>query len=111
MLKRIKPAAIRYFMLSAHYRSPLNFSDETIAQAENSIERIANSVANIKHRMAAAVSAPGEELAALRARIADIKAQFNAKMNDDFNTPDAITAVFELVSETNLHLQRPVVVA
>ncbi|MBM7569426.1 cysteine--tRNA ligase [Paenibacillus sacheonensis] len=109
MLTRIKPAVIRYFMLSAHYRSPLNFSDETIAQAENSIERIANSVANIKHRLEAAVSEPGEELAPLKARIEDIKAQFNAKMDDDFNTPDAITAVFELVSEANLHLQRPVV--
>ena len=62
MLTRIKPAVIRYFMLSAHYRSPLNFSDETIAQAENSIERIANSVANIKHRLAAAVSAPGRRI-------------------------------------------------
>ncbi|QHW32652.1 cysteine--tRNA ligase [Paenibacillus rhizovicinus] len=109
MLTRIKPAVIRYFMLSAHYRSPLNFSDETIAQAENSIERIANSVANIKHRLSAAVSDPGEELAPLQARIDEIKALFNAKMDDDFNTPDAITAVFELVSEANLHLQRPVV--
>ncbi|WP_219834349.1 cysteine--tRNA ligase [Paenibacillus sp. R14(2021)] len=111
MLKTIKPAVIRYFMLSAHYRSPLNFSDETIAQAENSVERIANSVANIKHRLEVAVSAPGEEQAALQARVAEIEAQFHAKMDDDFNTPDAITAIFELVSEANLHLQRPVVSA
>ncbi|QHT63382.1 cysteine--tRNA ligase [Paenibacillus lycopersici] len=109
LLSRYKPEVIRYFMLSGHYRSPLNFNDETIEQAENSVERIANSVANIKHRLSAAVSAPGEELAPLQARIDEIQAQFNAKMDDDFNTPDAITAVFELVSEANLHLQRPVV--
>ncbi|WP_308636597.1 cysteine--tRNA ligase [Paenibacillus silvisoli] len=112
ILTRIKPAVIRYFMLSAHYRSPLNFSDETIEQAANSVERIANSVSNVKHRLSVAVSAPDEaELAALNARIGEIREQFNAKMNDDFNTPDAITAVFELVSETNLRLQRPVVSA
>ncbi|REE68869.1 cysteinyl-tRNA synthetase [Paenibacillus taihuensis] len=108
ILTRIKPAVIRYFMLSAHYRSPLNFSDETIAQAENSVERIVNSVANLKHRMSVAVSEPDESVPALEARIGDIKAQFNAKMDDDFNTPDAITAMFDLVSEANLYLQRPV---
>lgn len=111
LLTEIKPEVIRYFMLSAHYRSPLNFSDETIAQAENSVERIANSVANLKHRLEVAVSAPGEEVAVLQARIDEIKARFTTKMNDDFNTPDAITAVFELVSEANLHMQRPVVSA
>lgn len=109
LLNRFKPAVIRYFMLSGHYRSPLNFNDETIEQAENSIERIANSVANLRHRLAAAVSAPGEEFAALQTRVEEIKAQFNARMSDDFNTPDAITSVFDLVSEANLHLQRSVV--
>lgn len=109
ILTRIKPAVIRYFMLSAHYRSPLNFSDETIAQAENSVERIVNSVTNLKHRLSVAVSEPDDSVAALEARIGEIKAQFNAKMDDDFNTPDAITALFDLVSEANLYLQRPVV--
>ncbi|SDX91766.1 cysteine--tRNA ligase [Paenibacillus sp. CF384] len=112
MLTRIKPAVIRYFMLSAHYRSPLNFSDETIAQAENSIERILNSVSNVKHRLSVAVSVPdGAALDQLKERIAAIREQFNAKMDDDFNTPDAITAMFELVSEANLLLQRSVVSA
>ncbi|AZN38447.1 cysteine--tRNA ligase [Paenibacillus albus] len=109
ILTRIKPAVIRYFMLSAHYRSPLNFSDETIAQAENSVERIVNSVTNLKHRLSVAVSEADESVPALEARIGEIKAQFNAKMDDDFNTPDGITALFDLVSEANLYLQRPVV--
>ena len=46
-----------------------------------------------------------------RKQLAGIKEQFQAKMDDDFNTPDAITAVFDLVSETNQYLQRPVVSA
>ncbi|MBO7747513.1 cysteine--tRNA ligase [Paenibacillus sp. MWE-103] len=109
LLSRFKPAVIRYFMLSGHYRSPLNFNDETMEQAQNSIERIANSVSNLKHRLETAVCPAGEELAALKARITEIKARFNAKMDDDFNTPDAITALFDLVSEANQLLQRPVV--
>jgi cysteinyl-tRNA synthetase len=109
LLKRVKPAAIRYFMLSTHYRSPLNFNDETIAQAENSVERISNCYGNLHHRLAVAISADHEGTALLTTRVQKIKAQFNAKMDDDFNTPDAITSVFELVSEANQYLQRPVV--
>jgi len=107
MLKRIKPNVIRYFMLATHYRSPLNFSDDTIKQAENSVERIANCVSNLRHRLAS-LGAGGSSLQgtasgndALDARLAAIETQFAAKMNDDFNTPDAITALFELVSEAN----------
>ncbi|GGE01218.1 cysteine--tRNA ligase [Paenibacillus nasutitermitis] len=111
LLKRVKPEALRYFMLSAHYRSPLNFNDETIAQSENSVERIANCYGNLHHRLAVAVNEQGEGAAALRARVEAIQAQFQAKMDDDFNTPDAITAVFDLVSEANLYLQRPVAAA
>ncbi len=115
LVKRVKPNAIRYFMLATHYRSPLNFSDDTAAQAENSVERIANCAANLKHRLSAlgaeaaaagvrGVAPSGD--AALDERLGEISGQFNAKMNDDFNTPDAITAVFELVTEANQYMNR-----
>jgi cysteinyl-tRNA synthetase len=105
IVKRVKPEALRYFMLSTHYRSPLNFSDETMAQATGSVERIANSYANLKHRLAAEgmVGSVDEELGKTLSKIAD---QFAAKMGDDFNTPDAITALFELVTEANLYMAR-----
>jgi cysteinyl-tRNA synthetase len=107
LVKRVKPAAIRYFILSTHYRSPLNFTDETIAQAENSVERIANCAANLKHRLSTFDGqADGTALSELGDRIAQLKAQFEAKMGDDFNTPDAITAVFELVTEANQYMNR-----
>ncbi|EFM11514.1 cysteinyl-tRNA synthetase [Paenibacillus curdlanolyticus YK9] len=114
LLKRTKPQAIRYFVLATHYRSPLNFSDDTIAQAENSVERIVNCAGNLLHRLSVlgekplepqqAVAASGND--ALDARLAAIAGQFAAKMNDDFNTPDAITALFDLVSEANGAMQR-----
>ncbi|GBG06255.1 cysteine--tRNA ligase [Paenibacillus agaridevorans] len=106
IVKRVKPEAIRYFMLSTHYRSPLNFSDESIAQATNSVERIAICYANLQHRLAAeGMAGPVDDT--LAGKLAQLADQFAAKMGDDFNTPDAITAMFELVSEANLYINRP----
>jgi cysteinyl-tRNA synthetase len=108
LVKQVKPEAIRYFMLATHYRSPLNFSDDTIAQAENSVERIANGYANLKHRLESAGSgdaAQSADDAALKDKIEAIQARFAAKMEDDFSTPDAITALFDLVSEANLYMK------
>ncbi len=103
-----KPEAIRYLMLSTHYRNPLNYTDDTMTQAENSIERIANAVGNVKHRLSA--SDPSSPIdTELEARLQAIRALFHEKMQDDFNTPDAITAVFEWVNEANQLLQREVV--
>ncbi|MFD2615237.1 cysteine--tRNA ligase [Paenibacillus gansuensis] len=109
---RMKPQVIRYFMLSSHYRSPLNFSDDTIKQAENSIERIWNSYSNLKHRYAnaAAIQAADgvKEAPEVMSRLEEIRNAFHDRMQDDFSTPDAITALFELVAETNLYLKQPV---
>ncbi len=105
LVKQIKPQVFRFFMLSAHYRNPLNFSDESLKQASNALERIQNAYDNLKHRLATA-SATSEIESALTDRLAAIASQFDDKMNDDFNTPDAITAVFDLVAEANLYLQQ-----
>ncbi|KKD53428.1 MULTISPECIES: cysteine--tRNA ligase [Paenibacillus] len=106
---RHKPEALRYFMLSTHYRNPLNYNQVTMSQAENSVERIANAVANVKHRLSMALKGNEEVSAELQMKLDGILQQFGEKMDDDFNTPDAITAVFEWVSEANLLLQRDVV--
>lgn len=103
-----KPAAIRYFMLSTHYRNPLNYNADTIQQAENSVDRIANAVNNVKHRLSASdQTSPVDE--SLNQRLTAIRHLFHEKMQDDFNTPDAITAIFEWVNEANLLLQKEVV--
>ncbi len=107
LLKTMKPETLRFFMLSTHYRNPLNFSDETVRQAESSLERIENCVINLKHRMGSASDGQVDE--ALAQAVDSIRGRFHQKMQDDFNTPDAITAMFDLVSETNLYMQRPAV--
>ncbi|WP_160036589.1 cysteine--tRNA ligase [Paenibacillus sp. An7] len=106
--EQYKKEAIRYFMLSTHYRNPLNFSEDIMEQAENSVDRIANAVNNMKHRLNTVTineAIPQDR----EAKIAEIRDQFHEKMQDDFNTPDAITAVFEWVNEANVILQAEVV--
>jgi cysteinyl-tRNA synthetase len=104
LVKQIRPEVFRFFMLSAHYRNPLNFSDESLLQAGNGLERIQNSYDNLKHRLGVALEGPVPD--GLSERVQQISRQFADKMNDDFNTPDAITAVFDLVAEANLYLQQ-----
>ena len=109
LLKRTSAQAIRYIMLTTHYRSPLNFSEEIVRQAENSVARLATSAGNVKHRLgsvhAELPGGPDEELAA---RLEELMAEFRAKMDDDFNTADAVTVWFQVVSEANAYLQRDV---
>jgi cysteinyl-tRNA synthetase len=109
LLKNVGPEVIRFFMLSAHYRNPLNFSDDLIQQAQSSLERLNNCVANVQHRlqnnMESAVIDPAAELKFTESARA-ILDYFMQKMNDDFNTADAVTAMFDLVNETNQYLQR-----
>lgn len=98
-----KKEAIRFFMLSTHYRNPLNFTEESMLQAERGVERISNAAGNLNYRLREA-GAAGEAAAVTpewAQKLGEIQAMFHAKMQDDFNTPDAITAMFEWVSEVN----------
>lgn len=102
--ERFKPGTIRYFMLSTHYRNPLNYSEEALAAAAKSVERIAVAAGNVKHRLELAGGAPetaAAESTSFRSELEAVLARFHDKMQDDFNTPDAITAVFEWVNAVN----------
>ena len=95
---------LRFFMLQAHYRSPLNFSAELMEASKNSLERIVTAAANLKHLIAnsAEKEMTAEEAAALEEAKAYV-VKFEEAMDDDFNTADAISAVFELVKFANTH--------
>ena len=93
---------LRFFMLSAHYRSQLNFSAELMEAAANGYERIVTSVSNLNYLLKAAVSdTMGEEEQALVKEAEGFIAKFDEAMDDDFNTADAISAIFELVKFVN----------
>lgn len=93
---------LRFFMLSAHYRSPLNFSNELIEAAKNSLERILTAVDHLTYLLKGKESftcTEEEKQALLRA--GEYIKKFEAAMEDDFNTADAIAALFELVKFIN----------
>ena len=94
---------IRFFMLSAHYRSPLNFSDTLVEASKNGLDRILTCVDNLKtleetapdQSMTEAETANAEE-------IKKLVAKYEEAMEDDFNTADAISAIFEMVKLANV---------
>ena len=96
---------LRFFMLNAHYRSPLNFSADLMESSRNALERIIEASTRLKDRIAAAqtVSASEEETALLKDAEA-FTAKFEEAMDDDFNTADALAAVFELVKFANTNV-------
>ena len=93
---------LRFFMLSAHYRSQLNFSAELMEAAANGYERIVTSVSNLNYLLKSAVSdTMSAEEEALVKEAEGFIAKFDEAMDDDFNTADAISAIFELVKFVN----------
>lgn len=96
---------LRFFMLSAHYRSPLNFSAELMEAAKNGYDRIVTSVSNLNYLLENAQSdtMSGEESAAINEAKGFVK-KFEDAMEDDFNTADALSAVFELVKFANTNV-------
>lgn len=93
---------LRFFMLSAHYRSPLNFSAELMEAAKNGLERIVTCVSNLNFLLGKAKEgAMSEKEKEQAAEAAELAKKFDEAMDDDFNTADAISAVFELVKFAN----------
>lgn len=93
---------LRFFMLSAHYRSPLNFSADLMAASKNGLERILTSVEKLGELLKKAQEAGFSEEEKASVEEADkLRAKYEEAMDDDFNTADAISAVFELVKLAN----------
>lgn len=93
---------IRFFMLSAHYRSPINFSKTLMESARSGLERIYNCISDMKFFAEKADShALTDKEKEYKEKIETLKAKYIAAMDDDLNTADAISAIFEIVSEAN----------
>ncbi len=93
---------LRFFMLSAHYRSPLNFSAELMEASKNGLERILTGVEKLRDLQAkAAGDVMTAEESENQKKAEELVAKYEAAMDDDFNTADAISAIFELVKLSN----------
>ncbi|MBO4331485.1 MAG: cysteine--tRNA ligase [Oscillospiraceae bacterium] len=93
---------IRMFMLSAHYRSPLNYSEASLSQAKNALQRLYTAKENLEFTAANAEAADlTESEKAYLASLDKYRDKFIGAMEDDFNTADAVSALFELVRDVN----------
>lgn len=106
ILALYEPEVLRFFILSAQYRNPINFSEELIMQAANGLERLYNAKGNLLHAMETGEATPltvteVEILSGLKR----YKEKFIEAMDDDLNTADGIAAIFELVRDLNTNLQ------
>lgn len=104
--EKYDPQVVRFFMLSAHYRSPVNFSDTLMAQAQSAMERVYNCIENLEFLKGSAKDCePDGEGLILLADIEKAKKRFLDAMDDDLNTADAISAIFDIVSSANKHIK------
>ncbi len=92
---------LRFFMLSAHYRSPLNFSADLMEAAKNGLERIVTAAENLKRLAGMAAGEMTDAEKELFAQTDAYVEKYDAAMDDDFNTADAIAAIFEYVKFAN----------
>ena len=105
IVKEFDPEAVRLFMLSAHYRSPINFSRDLIEQAQNALARLYTARDNALFLRESAPDCPmTAEEEAFAARADQAISAFNAAMDDDLNTADALGVIFEYVRDMNASL-------
>lgn len=107
--QKYKGEIIRYFILSAHYRSPLNFSEEQLQQAESSLQRLNNIIFNVKHLLKQGkfrkLKDKNDNLILEKRR--ENEQKFIEAMDDDFNTPVALSQLFGFAREVNIYLSSP----
>ena len=104
-LQKYDSDVIRFLMLSAHYRVQLNFSDDLLESAKASIERLYNAVANLENLISEVkIEKMNDEESSYLNSLDSYRQKYIEKMDDDFNTADAITAIFDLIKDINTNI-------
>ncbi|MCC3358861.1 cysteine--tRNA ligase [Bacillus sp. REN16] len=104
IIKDIDPQVLRFFMLSVHYRHPINYSLDLLESTKNALERLRTSYANLKHRMESSTNLTDNDAEWLE-KITGFRNDFIVAMDDDFNTANGISVLFELSKQANYYLQ------
>jgi cysteinyl-tRNA synthetase len=103
IIKKHDPQVLRFFMLSVHYRNPINYSEELLENTKAGLERIKTSYQNLKHRKNASTDLTENNQEWLN-KIKSLREQFIREMDDDFNTANGISVLFDLSKEANYYL-------
>lgn len=102
ILEKYDGEVIRFFMLSAHYRNPINFADTLMEQAKSAVERVYTCIENLEFLLSNAEDKPCDE--ELKNKLCGYKQKFIDAMDDDLNTADAIAAIFDIVYIANTEI-------
>lgn len=101
ILKEFDPEAIRLFMLSAHYRKPLNFGRKLLEQADNALQRLYNLKRNLEHYISAKKDMIKPNISKVNTNYDNYITRFEQAMDDDINTPEALAVLFDMVRDIN----------
>jgi cysteinyl-tRNA synthetase len=104
ILKTYDPEVLRFFMLSSHYRSPINFSQDLMGKAKSSLERLYNALYSMEHLEKVTLDKDLTEDREYLNSLQVNKHEFIKAMDDDFNTADAIASLFDIVREYNMSI-------
>jgi len=102
--KKIPPEVIRFFLLSGHYRMPMEYSEALLASAQSSLSRIENCWKLLKQTTMEGIDTLTETEETWLKEAGEFRVDFEARMDDDFNTADAISVIFELVKFVNVRV-------
>lgn len=100
LLNEYSPEVYRFFVLSTHYRSPIDFSDDILKQAENSLKRIQNTGSNLLEKLNEE-NLPENDLSDISSELTLFKKEFFDAMDNDFNTPIALSSLFDFTHKIN----------
>ena len=103
IIKHHDPAVLRFFILSVHYRNPINYSEELLESTKISLDRLRTTYENLKHRQTASTNITHND-ADWFEKIGELHSTFEEAMDDDFNTANAISVLFELSKLGNYYL-------
>lgn len=106
ILTHFDPETLRFFIVSTHYRSPLDFSDSRLHEAETSLQRLRTAKENLSVLRKLVSGGPTEESLTLREKVCQLRDAFMEAMRDDFNTALAISHLFALAKEINVYKNR-----
>lgn len=104
LIAKYDPSIIRYFMLSVHYRHPINFSEELLQGAKNSFDRIKTTYTNLEHRKENSLNL-SDDVEKWQDKVKQHITRFEAAMDDDFNTANAISVLFDIIKDANVYLE------
>ncbi|WP_043931599.1 cysteine--tRNA ligase [Bacillus sp. EB01] len=103
IIKQHDPQVLRFFMLSVHYRNPINYSEELLENTKTAFERLKTSYQNLQHRLDSSSGLTSNN-AEWIAEVDRLREQFIREMDDDFNTANAVSVLFDLSKQANQYL-------